>query len=185
MGRKPIQIDEEELVEKLRSLPTQQDVADYFGCSQGTISNKITEYGIGPTLIRKTEVDENQEIPNFSYEEAKRNLCELEEKTAETIGYDEVNIEIDTNRPIEIKPVGDTHIGARHVYYKRMFETVSSIAEDPYKFTIMTGDYADNYNTSAYKSGQIEQQLPVQVQKAYVETVVKKLAENTLGIING
>lgn len=185
MGRKPIEIKKDDLVEKLRDLPTQKDVADYFGCSQPTISNKIREYRIGPKLILKTKKDEKQDCPNFSYEEAKHDLCRLEDKTTENIGYNEVNIEIETDRPIEIKPVGDTHIGARHVYYRRLFETVDSIVADPYKFTIMTGDYADNYNTSAYKAGQIEQQLPIQVQKSYVETIVKKLAQNTLGIING
>lgn len=185
MGRNKIKIEKEELVQALRELPTQQDVAERFGCSQGTISNKIREYGIGPRLIAKTEKQKSKEIPTFSYEEAKKNLSELEEETEEKIGYNEVEVEIETDRPIMIIPVGDTHIGARYVYYRRMFRTVDDICEDPYKFTIMTGDYADNYNTSAYKAGQIDQQLPIQVQKGYVESVVKRLSQNTLGIVQG
>lgn len=185
MGRNKIEIDKEELVEKLRELPTQQDVADYFDCSQGTISNKVQEYEIGPKLIRKTKKRESVELPNYTYKDLRKKLIGLEDNAEKTIGYNEVEIEVETDRPIGILPLQDFHIGARYVNYKRLFEAVDFITDDPFTFTTLNGDFADNYTTSAYKAGQIEQAIPIQEQKASVESIIKRLAPSTLSILNG
>ncbi|MFX0077146.1 MAG: hypothetical protein ACFE96_17000 [Candidatus Hermodarchaeota archaeon] len=46
MGRVPVEINEYLLIQKLDKLDTQQEVADFFGCSQATISNKIKELNL-------------------------------------------------------------------------------------------------------------------------------------------
>lgn len=185
MGRKSLVIDKEELIEKLKELPTQNDVAEYFDCSQGTISNKVREYDIGPKLVMKTKKREGMELPEFSYDDLKKTLTQLEDRAEKSIGYNEVDIEIETERPIGILPLQDFHIGARYVFYRRLFESVDTIVDHPFIFTTLNGDYADNYNTSAYKAGQIEQAIPIQEQKASVESIIKRLAPSTLSIING
>lgn len=184
MGRNPIIIDKDELKDAIEQYNTQNEIADYFECSQGTISNKINEYGLGAKPKNKTPRNERLEHPKYTWEEAKDILYDLEEKTDESIGYKEVEIEIDTKLPIMIIGVADTHLGARHVYYRRMFKTCEDIKK-PQIFCTLNGDFADNYNTSAYKSGQIEQTIKIQKQKALVETIVKELSPHSLGIING
>ena len=185
MGRNYIEIDKDELKKKLKELPTQNAVADFFNVSQGTISNKVRDYGLGAIMKPKTPKDKFHEMPDWDENELKNLLYNLEDSSAKTIGYNEVDIEIETETPIEIASIADPHIGARHVEYRRFWKTVMDIRDIPNMFTTLNGDYADNYNTSAYKSGQIEQQLPIQKQKAIVEWFVKQLSPKTLSIING
>lgn len=185
MGRVKKEISEDELSDALEQFENQYDVADYFGVSQATISNRVNEYGLGATAETITPRDPRIERPAFSYEETKEVLLEKEEETAETVGYYEVNIEIDTNLPLRILPMADWHIGSRHTASRRLFECTDKIIEDPQTFTTLNGDLIDNYNTSSYKQGQIEQEIKIQDQKIHAESIIKELAPSTLSILNG
>jgi len=46
MRRNPVEINKEDLKSAIEKFDTQIDIAEHFGCSQGTISNKIKEYGL-------------------------------------------------------------------------------------------------------------------------------------------
>lgn len=185
MGRKPIEITKNELKELIKRYSTQGEIADVIGCSQATISNKIEEYGLGATALSKTKRDSRIERPKYGYDKTKEKLLKLEEQTAETVGYSEVDIEIETDLPIRLIPLADWHIGARHVAYSRLFEAVDIIESDSQTFTTLNGDLIDNYNTSGYKGGRVEQELGVQEQKYDAENIVKRLTPSALSIING
>ncbi|MGD2249579.1 MAG: metallophosphoesterase family protein [Candidatus Methanofastidiosia archaeon] len=197
----------EKIYALLKEAPrTKEELAKLIGRTEKTVENNISilnqelkvplqhikqgktilyQLSEGPLVKKLTERDRKLETPEYSFEEAKRLLIEYEKQSAETIGYNNVDIEIETTRPIMLIAIGDTHIGSRKVYYDRLFKDIEYISSNPYVFTMMTGDYADNYNTSAYLGGQIEQAIPIQDQKAYVVSIVKKISESTLGIVQG
>jgi len=184
MGRREIEIDEEELIEQLDLLPTQEKIADYFGVSQGTISNRIRDL----KLVKSnglTDKDPKKEFPSLTWEKAKEILIDVQDNNSPTVGYKEVEIEIEAPGNILIVPLMDLHIGARYNYSRELIELVELISDNPRVFTGFCGDLADNYNTSAYKGGQVEQGLKIQMQKAIVETLVKKLHGNILWFLNG
>ena len=95
MGRREIDIDEEELKEMLDILPTQQHVAEHFDVSQATISNRVRELGL--TQARGiTDKDNKIEFPSLTWEETKDILLKVQEQNSPTVGYEEVKIEINT-----------------------------------------------------------------------------------------
>ena len=184
MGRDKVEIDKEELKEQLQIQPTQQDIADHFGVSQATICGRISEY----ELVKAnglTPRDEKIELPCFTWDMAKEILLEVQDNNSPTVGYSKVEIEIESPGNILIVPIMDTHFGSRYTYSRELIELVELIAHNPRVFTGINGDLADNYNTSAYKSGQIEQTIAIQKQKAIVETLIKKLQGNILWFVNG
>ena len=184
MGRKEIEIDEEELREQLNTLPTQQDIADHFGVSQATISNKIRKYEI-VKVNGITDRDEKIEFPSLSWEKVKDILYRVQDENSPTIGYDRVELNIETAGNILIVPIMDIHIGSRYTFSRELIELIELIVNNPRVFTGLNGDLADNYNTTAYKSGQVEQGLKLQIQKAIVEEFIKKLQGNILWFVNG
>jgi len=184
MGRREIEIDEEELREQLDLLPTQQHVAEHFGVSQATISNKIRDFGM-VKINGKTERNSRIEFPFLNWEKAKEILLDIQDNNTPTVGYDKVEIEIESAGNNLIIPIMDTHIGARYIYSRELIELVELIAENPRVFTGFNGDLADNYTTTAFKSGQIEQGLKIQMQKAIVKALVRKLQGNILWFVNG
>ena len=184
MGRNMIDIDEQELINMLAELPTQQAVADHFGVSQPTISNRIKELGLVKSR-GTTNKDSRIEFPSLSWEEVKKILFEVQNNNSPTVGYEAVDIEIESPGNILIIPLLDLHIGSRYTYSRELVDLIDLIVENPRVFTGFNGDLADNYNTSAYRGGQIEQGLKIQMQKAIVETLVKRLHGNILWFING
>lgn len=184
MGRRELEIDPEELKEMIDTLPTQQHVADYFKCSQGTISNKIKEYG----LVQSNGItprDPKLEFPSYTWEEVCEILLKHQEENCPTVGYNEAEVEIESPGNILLIPLEDLHIGARYNYSRELIDLINLIVDNPRVFTGFCGDLADNYNTSAYKGGQVEQGLKIQTQKAIVETLVKKLHGNIIWFLNG
>lgn len=184
MGRPEIEIDEEELREQLNTLPTQQHIAEYFGVSQPTISNKIKQYGI-VKVNGLTDRDEKIEFPSLNWKKLKDILYKVQDDNSPSVGYDRVELNIETAGNILIIPLMDTHIGARYIYSRELIEAVELIVDNPRVFTGLNGDLADNYNTTAYKSGQVEQGLKLQMQKAIVEEFIRKLQGNILWFVNG
>lgn len=184
MGRNGIEIDKEELKQKLKELPTQEKVAEHFGVSQGTISNRVKDY----KLVKAngiTDRDSKIEFPSFTWEKAKKILFAVQDEHSPTIGYEQVEIEIESPGNILIVPLMDMHIGSRYTYSRELVELIDLIVDNPQVFTGFNGDLADNYTTSAYKSGQIEQSIPLMEQKAIVETLIKRLQGNILWFVNG
>jgi len=184
MGRSEIVIDKEELKEQLNLLPTQKKVGEHFGVSQATISNKIRDYEI-TKVAGRTDRDEKIEFPSLSWEKTKEILFAVQDENSPTIGYEKVEMEIETAGNILIVPLMDMHIGARYTYSRELIDLIDLIRDNPQVFTGFNGDLADNYNTSAYKSGQIEQSIPLMKQKAIVEALVKRLQGNILWFVNG
>ena len=185
MGRNKIEITKEELEKALDETSTQAKAGELLGCSQATICNLMAKHGIEAKARGETETDEALEMPDYTFEQSKKLLSELQKVTRPTVGYNEVNISIDTNYKILLVPLADWHIGARYVNYNQLLEDIEFIAGTPNVYAGLCGDYCDNYNTSAYKAGQIEQSLPIQNQKAHVETMIKKLEGKLLWFING
>lgn len=185
MGRKELDITKESLGKALEEFPTQKLAADSLGCSQGTISNKIKKFGLGPKVIAKTPRDPKKEQVSFTWDEVKKILLKIQDENSKTVGYEKVEIEIESNGNILFIPISDLHIGSRYTYSRELIEIIELIKNNPQVLTGFNGDLADNYNTSAYKSGQIEQVLQIQKQKAIIETLVKELEGNILWFING
>ena len=185
MGRNPIEINPEELIQKLKEFGNQHQTAEYFGVTQPTISNKLREYGLALNIQAKTPKLKGHESIKFSFDETKEILLNLQKKSPKTIGYDKVDIEIDTPTKLLLVPLGDWHIGARYVYYDSLIEAIEIIKNNPNIMTILCGDYCDNYNTSSYKVGQLEQMIDLQEQKAHAESLIKEIASKTLGIVQG
>jgi hypothetical protein len=184
MGRREIEIDKEELREQLQIQPTQQHIADHFGVSQATICNRISDY----ELIKTngiTQRDEKIEFPSLSWKMVEDLLLNIQDTNSPTVGYDKVEIEIESPGNILIVPIMDTHFGSRYTYSRELLFLIDLIVKNPRVFTGFNGDLADNYNTSAYKAGQIEQTIPIQRQKAMVEALIKKLQGNILWFVNG
>jgi len=179
-----INITKEDLKQDLQTYPTQQAIADKYGCTQATISNKIKEFEL-TKAIPQTPRDPKIEFPSLSWEKTKEILLTIEEENSPTVGYDEVQIDIETKSKILMVPLMDSHFGSRYTYAHNFIETVEFIAENPQVYTGFNGDLADNYNTSAYKAGQIEQRIPIQIQKSMVENMVKKLQGKILWFVNG
>jgi len=185
MGRTAYDFSEDEIKEAMKESKTQKEAAEILGCSQGTVSNYIKAYGLSPELIGHTARDERFELPDYSITSIKELLFELQDINAPTVGYQEVDIQIDTNHKILLIPLSDWHIGARYVDYKRLIRDIEFIRDTPFVYTTLQGDYCDNYNTSAYKQGQIEQNIPIQTQKSIAESLIKQISDKTLVIING
>lgn len=185
MGRKKLDISKESLKKALDDTPTQAKAAELLGCSQGTVSNLMAEYGIDAKATGETKVDELLEMPEYTYEESKKILTELQKVSRPTVGYDNVSIKIDTDYKILLIPQADWHIGARFVDYDQLTEDIEFIASTPNIYTGLCGDYCDNYNLNSYKNGQQEQVLKIQEQKAHAETLIKKLEGKILWFING
>jgi len=179
-----IPIIKEDLIEDLNTYPTQQAIAEKYGCTQGTISNKIKLFGL-TKLIPKTERDPKIEYPAMTWDKTKEILLTIEEQNSPSVGYEEVDIDIETKSKICIVPIMDLHAGSRYTYSTEFIELVEFIVENPQVFTGFNGDLADNYNTSAYKAGQIEQRIDIQRQKSIVENIIKELSGNILWFING
>ena len=118
MGRNPIDISKEELREALKIYPTQQMVADHFGCSQATISNKIVEHELSPVVRPRTLRDSKIEFPSLSWDKSKEILLKVQEENSPTVGYEKVEIEIESAGNLLIVPVMDLHIGSRYTYSK-------------------------------------------------------------------
>lgn len=182
MGRREIEFDEEELKEMLDILPTQQAVADHFGVSQGTISNKIRKL---VEVNGKTPKDYKIEFPSLTWDKAKEILLDVQENNSPSVGYREVEFEIESPAPILIIPIMDTHIGARYTFAKELIDLIDLIKNNPRVFTGFNGDLADNYTTTAYKGGQVEQGLKIQLQKSIVESMIKELQGKILWFVNG
>jgi len=185
MGRKALDYTEEQIKEALKKHKTQAGAAEELGCSQGTVSNYVSHYGLGPSVIGHTPRDDRYDSPTMSIQNIKELLFDIQNKNVPTVGYKEVDIQIDSYHKILIVPLADWHIGARYVDYRRLVEDIEYVRDTPFVYTILLGDYCDNYNTSAYKQGQIEQNIPIQDQKAYAEEFIKELSDKTLAVING
>lgn len=185
MGRNKSDITKEQLLEALYETDTQIQAGEKLGCSQGTVSNLMAEYAIEAKAKGKTPKDDAIEMPDYTFEQSKILLSKLQKVSRPSVGYDEVEIDIETEFKILLIPQGDWHIGARFVDYDQLMEDIEFIARTPNIYVGLCGDYCDNYNTSSYKGGQVEQVLPIQDQKAHAETLIKKMEGKILWFING
>lgn len=185
MGRNSLDISEEELVEALKKTKTQSQAGELLGISQASVSNYMREFNISPKKLMNTPIIRAHQSPNLSYEELIQILVQAQEEEEPTVGYNEVDISIETDRNIAIFPTADWHIGARWVDYKRLIQMIEDIVNQPYAYTLLCGDFCDNYNQTAYRGGQVEEKIPIQWQKYAAEVFIKRLAPKGLGIING
>ena len=85
-----------------------------------------------------------------------------------------IEIDIFTDEPIEIIPLGDLHIGSKNCNIKLIEDTLNSILNDRNKYCILLGDLCDiglkNSKTNIYDS-----QLSIQEQLGLVEKLIKPL----------
>jgi len=135
MGRNRLEITKEELIEALDKTSTQAQAGELLGCSQGTVSNLMTEYEIEATASGETESDEALEMPDYTFEQSKILLGELQKVSRPSIGYNDVKIKINTNYKILLIPQADWHIGARYVDYAQLMEDLEFIANTPNVYT--------------------------------------------------
>lgn len=185
MARTNANVKKEELIEALKEADTQKQAGEVLGITQSYVSQLMKKFGIDASVTTETPRDEKLESPSYSYEEVKKRTADLMELNRPTIGYDEVDIRINTDNKILLIPQADWHIGARWVYYDRLEEDIEFIRDWSNVFTGLCGDYCDNYDRSHYRGGKREQQLENEDQKAFAEAYIKELKGKILWFLNG
>ena len=106
----------------------------------------------------------------------------LEEKSIE---QKEISIKIDTDKWIGIAFVGDLHIGNMATDYKTMLEHRDVIANTKNLYTVLNGDYCDNYIPSSHVAGMFEALFPPAVQKNLAKDYITTIKDKVLALVAG
>lgn len=183
-GRPEKNVSKEELEDALRKFRFLKDAAEYLELSYPTFLKEKERLGYGSQMRAITEKDPKLELCEFNdisdFIEASR---DTDKYCKESIGYEEVDIEID-ERCI-ILPWGDWHIGNEITKHTQLALDAKFIKEHSNIYVIMLGDYTDNFRKYSPGSGIYEQVLPIPEQKQRVEFIVRYLKERLLGILIG
>jgi len=186
MARTNKNITEKELEDALEKSRTQTQAAEILGITQSYVSQLMKQFNMDAEVIGTTPKDDRVEMPHYSYEQVKAITKQLMETSVETIGYDNVDIEIKTKHNILLIPIADWHVGAKWVWYNRIEEDIDFIRDTANVYTGLCGDFCDNISNSPFRSKSTRAQtLTVQQQKVFAETYLKEIRGKVLWLLNG
>src|SRR5690606_16416799 len=90
---------------------------------------------------------------------------------------------IDDTKPIGIVYTGDWHNGGVYTAHRQMLEDFKTIKETEGLYTILMGDYNDNYTPNTHKGGNFEQIITADKQKDITELMFTEyFDEKTIGV---
>ena len=128
----------------------------------------------------KIKRDARLEPTTLSIEER---FAEYERQSIASIGYNEGEFEY--NHDCIIYFMSDMHIGSEHVRYEDVLKMSKLVAETPHLYTILGGDYADNFNRHSPGAGLYEQIMPPAKAVQEVFDLVEIMKHKIIGVIAG
>lgn len=183
-GRPEKQVTKEEMTNALSKFRFLKDSAESLGLSYPTFLKEKERLECGVEFEPKTPLDPRLELLEYEDIDDFISACEeTDERGKESIGYEEVEIEI-PERCI-IVPWGDWHVGNEMTRHTQLALDTKFIKEHSNIFVIMMGDYTDNFKKRSPGSGVYEQIIPIPEQKQRVEYIVRYLKDRILGIVIG
>lgn len=183
-GRPEKKFTKEQVEEALNGSDYLYQAADKLGISYPTFLKVKEDVGLGSVMINNTDVEQHLELEDWDdVDEFIDAMKRTDELCSETVGYDDVYIDI--NERSAILPWGDWHLGGSHSRHTQLALDTKLFKEHSNIYLVLTGDYCDNFIKSGYGGGVYEQVLPTPKQKQRVEFVVRTLKDKILGIVLG
>ena len=161
----------------------QKYVADELGVSYPTYLKVRVELGLNVKTMELSDRDPDLDGINLTEEDFDEYIEKIEGRKKRT-SYD--LFEYLFNESIQIKPIGDVHLGSDTVLYQQLWEDIKYIKKTPNCKTILLGDYIDNFTKFSPGSAVYDQLIPPAEQKIKMEWLVKYLGhDKILGIVQG
>ena len=188
-GRKNLTFTEAEFIEAVKVVKEehnkiiQKHVADALGVSYPTYLKIRVELGLDVKTVELTDRDPDLDGINLTEEDFDEYIDKIESRKKK-ISYELFEYSFDES--IQLKPLGDIHLGSDTVLYKQFWEDVKYIKKTPNCKTVLLGDYIDNFTKFSPGSVVYDQLIPPAEQKIKMEWIVKYLGhDKILGIIQG
>ena len=139
-GRPEKQVSKEDMEDALNKFRFYKDAAEYLELSYPTFLKEKERHGLGSQMKPRTPTNPRLELLEFNdidnFIEASK---ETDKHCKESIGYEEVKIDID-ERCI-IVPWGDWHIGNQQTRHTQLALDARYIKEHSNIYVVMMGDY--------------------------------------------
>ena len=151
-GRPEKQVTKEEMTNALSKFRFLKDSAESLGLSYPTFLKEKERLECGVEFEPKTPLDPRLELLEYEDIDDFISACEeTDERGKESIGYEEV--EIDIPERCIIVPWGDWHVGNEMTRHTQLALDTKFIKEHSNIFVIMMGDYTDNFKKRSPGSG--------------------------------
>ena len=189
VGRNKIELTKEQItnaVEKVKlkwNKVIQKYVAEELGVSYPTYLSEKTRLKLDPKNLELTERNKFFEKSEWTEEEFFKELKNIDEKTAKTIGYNYFKFKFDES--IILKPIGDLHIGADTTMHQEIGKIMKFCHDNPNVKLFWVGDYIDNFGKFGPGGGVHQQAISISKQKEMAEWLAVYLKGKILGVIQG
>ncbi len=189
VGRKKIEVTIEEfknavkVVKQKYGYVRNKFVAEELGMSYPTFLGIKQELGLDPKNIELTPRNKFFEQTEWTEEEFMKELSDIDERTAKTIGYNYFKFKFDES--IIFKPLGDLHIGADTTIHTEIGEIIKICHDNSNVKVVLVGDYVDNFGKFGPGGGIHQQAISITKQKELAEWIAKYLKGKILGVIQG
>lgn len=130
--------------------------------------------------MKRTTFDPKLEKSEKTIEER---FDEYAEQSVLSIGYNEGSLQYDND--VIIYPMGDLHIGSEHVRYRDVLNRAKLVRDTPHLYTILMGDYADNFHKYSPGGGMWEQLMPPAKAVKEVLNLIDIMKDKVIGVIAG
>lgn len=128
----------------------------------------------------KIKRDAKLEKPTSSIRER---FTQYEDNGVLSIGYNEGSFEYDHD--CIIFPVGDPHLGSTHTRYLDVLNCAELVRDTEHLYTVLMGDYADNFKKHSPGGGIWEQVIPPAKAIQEVTEIVDIMKDKVIGVVAG
>ena len=189
VGRKKVELTVEGITDAVKVVKRkwnkviQKYVAQELGVSYPTYLSEKTRLNLDPKNLELTDRNKFFEKTEWTEEEFMKELGDIDERTAKTIGYNYFKFKFDES--IILKPIGDLHIGADTTIHREIGKIVKFCHDHPNVKVIWVGDYIDNFGKFGPGGGVHQQAISISKQKEMAEWIATYLKGKILGVIQG
>ena len=189
VGRRTISLTEKEIkdatikVKALHGYIRLKFVAEECGVSYPTFLREKQRLGLDPKTMELTPRSKYFEKTEWTENEFFKELTDIDERTAKTIGYNYFKFKFDES--IILKPIGDLHIGADTTIHTEIGKIIKYCHDHSNVKLIWVGDYIDNFGKFGPGGGIHQQAISISKQKEMAEWIARYLKGKILGVIQG
>lgn len=183
-GRKKIVLKKDDMLKAIKKHRFFKDAAKELGISYPTFLSEKERLEIGSSMKNNTPPNKKLELIDYEdIDEFVESMDDIDEHCVDSIGYDNVYIEI--NERCIIIPWGDWHLGSSHTNHGQLARDTKFIQEHSNIYIVLIGDYCDNFSKRGYGGGIYEQVIQQDEQKQRVEYIVRILGDRIIGVVMG
>jgi len=185
----------EELEEAYREAGSVRGAAELLGIHHSTFLRHAKRLGVKIADVKNQYEREKQKqffkvidrnIGELDFEEMFDAVIKVQKMLDKhDIMQERATVNVNTDSPVLLVPIGDIHIGNRYVDYEALKRHIEILSKAENVLIILNGDLVDNYNTYSHDGGSHEAVMPLHMQKEFTRKCIDKIKDKIVAMVHG